>query len=121
MPGTIGTYRDDVGNEVKATVTHCGAVFVLVDNDGSDPFGGRYVTQAPAPDSALSETAAHSGETAPGRGADAHAKSVTVTPTDASNRKFFMRQISIEPLLAGYGQNGCQPRSSPLPQFRPKK
>ena len=46
MPGTIGTYRDSSGEEVRALVTHEG--LVLVDNDGNDPFGGRYVAQEPA-------------------------------------------------------------------------
>ena len=52
MPGTIGTYRDTNGKDVRALVTHEGAVQVLVDNDGNDPFGGRYVAQAPAASSA---------------------------------------------------------------------
>jgi len=43
MPGTIGTFRLAVGTDVKVLDCHDGTVFVLVDNDGTDPFGGRYV------------------------------------------------------------------------------
>ena len=45
MPGTIGTHRLACGKEVEVLSCNDGTVFVLVDSDGTDPFGGRILPQ----------------------------------------------------------------------------
>ena len=52
MPGTIGTYRESNGNEVRALALHDGVAIVLVENDGHDPFGGRHIAEEPTAGSA---------------------------------------------------------------------
>jgi len=64
MPGTIGTYTDSSGREVRAIATER-TVHVLVDNDGHDPFGGRFVRQGVPEHSVAAPAAAPASDRVP--------------------------------------------------------